>query len=178
MTLLTRLYGWLVVQVVRFLARFSRTARARLEGAARLALTKAEIKRKLDSGEYELRPIFKLRRLSLGEWDGLPEPQRRRIGSERRLVSVFGGHHLQAVNQRKRRNRAIMLEHGADYASGRQRRIFRKLWNRAVRVRLKIVEARATIPESQVYGHTALGRALGRPDGLPIPADVAARIAS
>ena len=154
-------WAWILVNVLRFLAFVLPGFREMLDAKTHEALTKAEIRRKLDSGAYELQPRFKLRKLSLSEWDALPEHKQLQIGSERRLVSVFSGHVLRAVNQRKRRQDKIMTEAGVDMSSGRQKKKFRKWFNRTVRsrnrVREKITQAEQRIPELQVTQVARIG---------------------
>lgn len=131
--------AWLVVRFQIFLAFMFTAYRVTLRQRVRDARARAEIKRKLQTGEYELKAIFKQERIKTREWLALTSDERDKIGP-RRVRSVFSGQHLQAVNQKKRRNRAVMEDAGVDYNSGRQRRNFRKEFNRELRrIRREIV---------------------------------------
>ena len=85
--------------------------------ARAIAAEKARLQAMLDSGRYELVAVWRK-----------VKPSRRWRWFWRRA-----GDAMRAVNRRRRRAKRILAEHGVNYYSGRQRRRFRKTFNRAFR---------------------------------------------
>ncbi|MEX1185305.1 MAG: hypothetical protein WEA80_01790 [Gemmatimonadaceae bacterium] len=95
----------------------------------------AKIQAKLDSGRYE----------AVARW--------RKVKRARKYLPWFwrrSGHVLRAINPRRRRAKRILAEHGVNYNSGRQRRRFRKTYNRAYRAHQVEVTAAANAATAPV----------------------------
>ena len=99
--------------------RAKRDARRKLEQKRKKKL--ADIQAKLDSGRYEVVRCWRKVKVKCG-WKHVPWRWREVTPKVR------------AVNPRRRRAKRILAEHGVNYNSGRQRRRFRKEFNRAYRV--------------------------------------------
>ncbi|MGK2934348.1 MAG: hypothetical protein ACSLFE_03785 [Gemmatimonadaceae bacterium] len=83
-----------------------------------IATEKARLQAMLDSGRYELVAVWRTVKTRAGRFPW----HWRRSGSA-----------MRAISPRRRRARRILAEHGVNYKSGRQRRRFRKTFNRAYR---------------------------------------------
>ncbi len=85
-----------------------------------IATERARLQAMLDSGRYELVAVWRKVKRLRGRWSW------RRAGDAMRAVSA-----------RRRRAKRILAEHSVNYYSGRQRRNFRKAFNRAYRATLR-----------------------------------------
>lgn len=108
-----------------------------------IAAEKARLQGMLDSGRYELVAVWRKVKRLRGRWSW------RRSGDA-----------MRAVNPRRRRAKRILAEHGVNYNSGRQRRRFRKTFNRAYRAHIAAAAASKAGPAAIIE----------QPDAHPVAA--------
>jgi hypothetical protein len=107
----------------------------------------ADAQAKIASGRYEAVSIWRKVMRPRSAEPAVDVEARRRRGLP--WTWERAGVVLRAVNKKKRRGRLVAAAYGVDWASGRQRRIFRKRFNRAYRAglitsRAPIIRAAAT----------------------------------
>lgn len=133
-------YAWILRHLV---APLIPALKDRIAAQDRHLALMEEIGNKIKSGKYEASPVFRKEAVSIAD--------RVRNMSDKPLPPwrwSFIGLVLRAVNARRRRTRQIMELAGANYESGRQRRKFRKGFNRALRAK----RAAALLPKPTIVG--------------------------